>query len=204
MNKRLVIINQSTGFLMIDVANAYLKKYNEVVLITGRVSKLERELDSNIEIDKIIPYNKKNAYTRLFTWIWGTIQIFFKLFIKYRKAEVLYVTNPPLSYLLSCLIKNPFSILVYDTYPDALKNIGISERNIIYKIWSSLNKIIFPKAKIIFTLSEGMAQNLSKYVSKEKITIIPNWSGSEKIKPILREENVFLQNKPFKDDFIIH
>ena len=59
MNKRLVIINQSTGFLMIDVANAYLKKYNEVVLITGRVSKLERELDSNIEIDKIIPYNKR-------------------------------------------------------------------------------------------------------------------------------------------------
>lgn len=203
MNKRLVIINQSTGFLMIDVANAYLKKYNEVVLITGRVSKLERELDSNIEIDKIIPYNKKNAYTRLFTWIWGTIQIFFKLFIKYRKAEVLYVTNPPLSYLLSCLIKNPFSILVYDTYPDALKNIGISERNIIYKIWSSLNKIIFPKAKIIFTLSEGMAQNLSKYVSKEKITIIPNWSGSEKIKPISIEKNVFLQNKLFKNDFII-
>lgn len=188
---------------MIDIANAFVKEYDEVTLIAGKIEKMERELDARIKVDKIISYRKKNAFGRFYTWVQGTIQIFFKLLIKYRRTDILFVTNPPMAYLIAKIIKNPYSILVYDTYPDALKNIGITEKNIFYKIWSNLNKNIFSNARKIFTLSDGMANNLSLYVSKNLITVIPNWSGSEKIRPIPRKENIFLQNNLFKDDFIV-
>jgi glycosyltransferase involved in cell wall biosynthesis len=203
MSKKIVLVNQSTGFLMIDVANAFADKYDKVTLIAGEINKLEREINPKISIDKIVRYNKKSALSRLFTWLFGTVQILFKLLFRYRKYEVLFVTNPPMAYLLASMIKNSFSILIYDTYPDTLKNIGITEKKFLYKFWSISNKKIFPKAKKIFTLSEGMAKNLSKYVPTSNITIIPNWSGSEKISPIPKDKNIFLRDKDFKDDFIV-
>lgn len=202
-NKNIVLVNQSTGFLMIDIVNAFTKKFGEVILITGNVEKMERDIDTSVKVDKIIKYNKKNAFKRFYTWIWGTAQIFFKLTIKYRKFDVLFVTNPPTAYLMTIVIKNPYSLLIYDTYPDALKNIGISQTNLISRVWGNLNRIIFPKAQSIFTLSKGMAQNLSQYVSIDKIKVIPNWSGSDEIRPIPKEKNRFIQHQTFKDDFIV-
>ena len=203
MKREIIIINQSTGYLMIDVVNAYAEKYESVVLMTGSINQLERPLHKKVKISKIISYNKKNATLRLFTWIWGTLQVFFKMLLSYKSYEVLYVTNPPMSYFLALVFKRPFSILVYDTYPDALKNTGIHETNFIYKWWSNINKKIFPKAEKIFTLSQGMAANLSNYVSKERIKIIPNWSGSDNLKPILKNENHFLKEHNLTDKFIV-
>lgn len=202
-SKKIVLINQDSGYLMIDVANAFAEQYDDVTLFTGKVLRMERDLDSKIRIEKIIAYSRKSTLRRFFSWNWATLQIFFKLITRYRKAEILFVTNPPIAYMLTKVVNNPFSILVYDTYPDALKNIGVSEKSLIYRKWSSLNKSIFPKAKNIFTLSDGMARNLSLYIPEDRIKVIPNWSGSDRIRPIPRVDNVFLQDKGFKDDFIV-
>lgn len=201
--RKITLINQSTGFLMIDIANAYAEIYEEVTLITGKVEILERSLNSKIRISKIMSYDRKNSFTRFSSWIWGTLQIFIKLAFKYRKEEILFVTNPPLAYLCASFLKREYSILIYDIYPDALKNIGITENNIIYKIWRNLNKSIFRKAKEIFTLSEGMASKLSQYVKEEDITVIYNWSGSENIKLIPKNENLFIKSQKIEDKFII-
>lgn len=201
--KKIILINQSTGYLMVDIANAYAKTYNDVTLITGQVLTLERPLDSKVKITKIITYNKKNSFTRIFTWIWGTLQILGKLIFKNREGKILFVTNPPLSYLLALFLNRIYSVLVYDIYPDALKNISISERNILYRLWGKLNKSVFRKAEQIYTLSEGMALKLSQYVKREAITVIYNWSGSENIKPIPKNENIFIKSQKIEDMFII-
>jgi glycosyltransferase involved in cell wall biosynthesis len=201
--KEIVLINQSSGFLMVDIANAYATKYEKVVLITGKIQILERPLDKNIEISKIVSYNKKNSFSRIYSWIWGTIQIFWKLLIKYRKGDILFVTNPPLSYVSALFLNRVYSVLIYDIYPDALKNIGISENHLIYKTWVLLNKRIYKRAKKIYTLSEGMATKLSQYVHKDSITVIPNWSGSEKIRPIPKNKNIFIKNKNIENKFIV-
>ncbi len=187
---------------MIDVINAYCEKYDEVVVITGRIRPALRNIHPMVKIDQIIPYNRNTILRRLLSWCIGGSQIFFKILFKYRKYEVLYSTNPPTAFF-SGLLNNNFSILVYDLYPDALRNIGIKEKNPIFKIWKNLNKKIFKKSHKIITLSEGMKKGCEQYVDSSKIKVIPNWPISEDFKPISKIQNSFIKENELEGKFII-
>lgn len=201
--KKLVIINQSTGYLTIDTVNAYATKYEEVVLVAGRVGQSERKILDSVKVEKIIAYNKSSAIKRLLTWIIGFIQIFCLLAFRYRDSEVVYVTNPPISYLASLMLNNPFSIIVYDTYPDALRNIGIRQGHWLYNLWSKWNVKLFQKAKCIYTLSEGMADQLTNYVERTHIKVVPLWPGSDAFGPIEKKNNPFSLKNSLQDKFVV-
>lgn len=201
--KKMVLINQSTGYLMIDIVNAYADRYDSVSLIAGSIKMTERSLKDIVKVDKIIAYNRESFLKRLFTWCWGTIQIFFKLLFKYRGYEIVYVTNPPMCYLLPLLLRRPFSVIVYDIYPDALRNIGVKENNWLYKQWAGWNRIIFSRALKVVTLSEGMGKVLEKYVNKDQIRVIPNWAASVKFRPIKKSDNRFIQRHSLDGKFIV-
>lgn len=200
---KLVVINQSVGYLTIDTVNAYATQYDEVVLITGRVGQSERMLNSSIKVEKIIAYNKASAIKRIMTWMIAFIQIFFLLALKFRKYEVVYVTNPPVSYLASLILKRTFSVIVYDTYPDALRNIGIRQGHWLYELWGKWNRKLFNKAKCVFTLSEGMALQISNYVDRSRIKVVPLWPASESFSPIKKEDNPFVLKHSLKDKFVV-
>ena len=199
---KIIIINQSVGYLTIDIVNEFAQNYKKVVLIYGNKNGLDGILHDNVIKEKIITYNKKTIFKRIFSWIFGTIQIFFKL-LKYNKYEILYVTNPPISYFFARFLRQPYSVLVYDIYPDALNNIGVSNESVIYKLWAKWNKKCYKKSKFIFTLSEGMRDVLKKYVSEEKIKIIPAWSNSKNIKVVSKEENFFIKTHKLEGMFIV-
>ena len=201
--KKVVLVNQSTGYLMIDIANAYAEVYDEVVLLAGSIKVTERTLNEKIKIKHIAAYDRSSSIKRLLTWGWASLQIFNKLLFKYRKHEVVYVTNPPMAYLSSLLVKNPFSIIVYDTYPDALQNVGIGKGNFIYKWWSKKNRRLFTKAKKIVTLSDGMADCLANYVEREKITVVPNWASKASFRPVVKSENPFVKEHGLEDKFTV-
>lgn len=201
-NKKIILINQSSHYLTIDIVNEFVKKYDHVIFIYGDLDESSRRIDSSVDKKKIISYNRKSIISRFFTWSVATIQIYF-LLIKYKKYEILFFTNPPLSYLLSSFIKSDFSILVFDIYPDSLKNFGIKETHFIYKWWVKQNKKIFSRSKAIFTLSKGMSSCLSQYVSEEKIHVVPIWSDMDCFRPIPRDQNVFLKKHKLEDKFII-
>ena len=201
--KKVVLVNQSTGYLMIDIVNAYAEDYDEVVLLAGSVKVTERQLNEKVIVKKIIAYDRSSSLKRLFSWGWGSLQIFNRLLFKYRKHEVVYVTNPPMAYLSSLIIKNPFSIIVYDTYPDALSNIEIKRTNWVYKKWSKWNKKLFAKATKIITLSDGMADCLSNYVERDKIIVVPNWASKESFKPLDKIDNPFVEEHGLKDKFTV-
>ena len=55
--KKVVLINQSTGYLMVDIVNAYASKYDRVSLMAGSIKVTERSLKDGVEVDKIIAYN---------------------------------------------------------------------------------------------------------------------------------------------------
>lgn len=203
MKKNVVLINQSTGYLMIDIVNAYAVQYDQVALIAGSIKDSERSLADKVHIDKIVVYDRSSAIRRILTWLFGTMQILFKLIFKYRQYEVVYVTNPPMSYLLAYFIHRPYSIIVYDIYPDALKNIGITEHHPIYRLWVKWNKSLFAKAKKVITLSEGMGKVLELYVNRSQIKVIYNWSASDKLHPIEKTANPFVKQHELEDKFII-
>ena len=167
--KKIVFINQSTNYLTVDTINAYASKYEEIVLIAGSIKETERKLNPIVKIKKTVEYDKSSTIKRIFTWLIAFIHIFFLLAFKYRKYEIIYVTNPPISYLASLMLGNPFSIIVYDTYPDALRNIGIKSGHWLYELWSKWNCKLFNKAQCVYTLSNGMAKQLTNYVEQSKI-----------------------------------
>jgi len=201
--KKVVLVNQSTRHLMIDIANAYAEKYDEVVLFEGVIEEYERPLDKRIMVEKITKYDRSSGIKRIMTWGAAFLQIFFKLMFGYKGYEIVYFTNPPISYFTSLIIKNPFSVVVYDIYPDALRNVGIKDGSFIYEQWTKINKKLYARAEQIYTLSEGMADVLTKYVSMDKIKIVPNWSFTDKFAPIPKKENPFAKEYHLEDKFVV-
>lgn len=201
--KKIVLINQSSGYLTIDIANAFAQQYDEVILIAGSIRFFERPLDTKIKMKKITAYNRNSTFGRLFSWLKGSLQILYLILFRFKKHELIFFTNPPFAYLSAGMIKRRYSIVVYDTYPDALKNIGIKETNLFYRLWQKWNKKIFPKAMNIFTLSESMSEQLTLYVEKEKIKIIPNWAASDIFESIPKQDNFFVTKYGLKNKFVI-
>ncbi len=177
VSKKIVFINQATGYITIDIVNSFARNRYEVSLIAGSIRVQDIDLDASIKWSKIVKYNRGNPIAKFISWIIGTLQIFFLLILKYRKHEVFYITIPPFAYLLSLLLARKSSILVFDVYPDVLKIYGIKSRRLIFKIWSRLNQKAFNRAHRIYTIGNGLANLLEQYVKKEKIIIVPLWTG---------------------------
>ncbi|MCB0496583.1 MAG: glycosyltransferase family 4 protein [Cyclobacteriaceae bacterium] len=203
--RSIVFINQATGYLTIDIVNAFVDsgKFSHIALIAGSVRVQDIPLSSSVGWSKIILYNRGNPFKKFTSWAFGTIQIFFLLLTKYRKYEVFYVTIPPFAYLLSLFLKNRFSILVYDVYPDVLKIYNIRETNLIYKLWVRWNKRLFLKSFRLYSIGEGMVDLLEKYVSRTKINIINNWTGLTQLKHVSSAENSFLKDNGLENKFVV-
>ncbi len=201
--RKVVFVNQSSGYLLTDILNAYTKEYDEVVQIYGTIMPNERKLNPSIKLNRICAYDRSSAIKRIVTWVKGTWQIYGKLKKEYKDYEIVYVTNPPMAYLCSLKLKNPFSVIVFDTYPDALANIGIRKGNFIFKLWSKWNKKLFARAKNVFTLSEGMADRLSNYIRRDKITVVPCWSSNSTFAPMKKEDNPFVKDYHLEGKFVV-
>ncbi len=202
--KKIVIVNQDSGYLMIDVANAYQEAGFQVSLITGRLVERNTALIAGIKLIKIIKYSKDSTLQRLFTWIVATVQIWFLLFFKFKNHKVLLVSNPPLAPLLSLILPNENSVLIYDIFPDALVDAGlINRKSIICRFWQKLNIKAYSKVKSVFTISEGMKRVLTQYVADSKIKIIPIWADNEFLKPIPVEDNIFIKKNELSGKFIV-
>lgn len=204
MTRKITIINQDAGYLMIDIANAYAGKGYDVNLITGRLLSRNKTLQDSVRIQKIIRYHRKSAYTRLYSWLIGTCQIFLLLLFRNRNRELLIVTNPPTAPLLMLFSSKRFSILVYDIYPDALHELGYLNKNAwIIKQWEKKAKHVFKKADRIITITNGMKKVLEKYTSGKPIEVIPIWSDNEHIKPLNKDKNPFIQEFNLENKFVV-
>ena len=201
--KKLLVVNQNSGYLIIDVLNNLVFSYNEIVLISGNFPASSRELSKEIRFKRTFRYNTKNIYSKLFSWIFCTFHLFILLLFRYRKYKVLYFTNPPMSYFCSLILKNEFSIVVFDLYPNALKLIGITQKNVVYKLWKKINNKIFSRAEKIYVLSDKMNGLLQEYVQKQKIITVELWSSSSDFKPIPKEENKFLIKHNLQEKFLV-
>ena len=80
MKSKVIIVNQSTGYLMVDVVNAYSQEYDEVVLLAGKDEEHSRILSSKVFLYNIKTYNKKNIFYRIVTWLISFFQSFFYSF----------------------------------------------------------------------------------------------------------------------------
>ena len=203
MDNKIVFINQGFNYLTIDIINAFADNYSDISVITGSIREQDIPLSEKVEVERVIRYNKKSLFTKTATWVIATIQIYFLLLFKYRKHELFFISIPPFAYLLTLFLKNKYTLLIWDVYPDTLKSYNISENNILYRLWQKLNRKIFPGAHRLFTIGSRMADLLSKYVDRDKIIVIPLWTGLTDAKPIPKKENKFAIKHSLVDKFVV-
>jgi len=200
----IVFINQSSGYLMIDIVNAFEDIFDERVLMAGLLNKRNKPLHDDVKVAKLVPYKRNSTINRFFTWPWSFLQALLLIKLKYRNAQLFLVSNPPFTTLLPLFCKNPFYLLIYDVYPEALVEYNyFSEHSIIVKAWKSAHKKIFPRAERIFTLTDGMKAILQEYAGNKEVEIIPIWTDNEFLKPIEKAENPFIRKYNLKDKFVV-
>lgn len=202
--KSIVFINQSSGYLMVDIINAFKEKYDIVSLITGDLNLRNNRLAESVNLSRIMKPKRNSAMQRLFTWSIGFIQICWKVFLKSSEVELFIVSNPPFAPLLPLFFRNKFTLLLFDIYPDALyEHRVVSKESWVMRRWIKANTSIFKKAERIITLTEGMKKRAAQYVDEDKISVVPIWTDNDFFRPISSSENVFVQQNKLENKFVI-
>lgn len=201
--RKIVVVNQAVNYLTIGICNAFAEKIEKVALITGSVHEQGEELKGAIEISWINRWVERPAWKKMVSYLWGTLWIWWLLMTRYRKNEVLFVSLPPIAYLLTIILPNRCSMLIWDVYPDVFKITGMKEGHPVYKIWGKLNRWAFRKSYRLFTIGNRMAGLLAEYADREKILVTPIWSIFQKNGKVDKEQNLFIQKEGLEDKFIV-
>lgn len=206
MGKRVLLVNQSTGYLMVDIVNAYVASglYDKVELFAGEIHVRPSVPDSSVHVIKTVRYDKSNIVKRLLTWIAAFVHLLFVVWRRGKNCHLVLVSNPPLTVFIPLFTRKKFCFVVYDLYPDSLFSQGfLRKESFIGRWWIRQNKKVFAKAERVFTLSEDMKKAVAQYVTEDKIKIVYNWAHNEHMKPIAKEENPFLVDLDLQDKFIV-
>lgn len=201
--RNLVILNQAANYLTIGFANAFNRRFNSVTLIAGSVHVQGEELDRDVRVHKINRWHERPARKKALSYAMGLLRMWGLLMTRYRHHEVLFVSVPPMGYLLNLVLPHRFSMVIWDIYPDTLKITGMSESHPIYRIWSRLNRRSFRKAYRLFTISEVMADALAEYVDRDRLIVQPIWSMFQNERRISPEHNRFIKAHQLGDRFIV-
>ena len=203
-SKSIVFVNQSSGYLMIDIINAHAPYYDELVLLTGFFNPRGTPLSPKVKIKYLKSYKRSGNLVKFYSWFIFHIQSLFYIFFKYRKSKLYLVSNPPINIFTFAITKREYVYLIYDMYPQVLvKNNLISSSSWLYNYWIYLNKKMFDNAKHVFTLSDGMKENL-KYISRpEEVKVVPVWTNTTFFNDIPKAENIFLKTNHLEGKFIV-
>lgn len=206
MSKSVLLANQSTGYLMVDIVNAYVRsgKYDSVELFAGEINIRPSVPDSSVHVIKTVKYDKSSTLKRLLTWVGAFVHLLWVVWRRGKHCHLVLVSNPPLNVFVPLFTRKKYSFIVYDLYPDSLFSQGFVKRNsFLGRWWMTKNKQIFAKADCVFTLSEDMKKAVAQYVAEDKIKIVYNWAHNEHMRPIDKKENVFLADLKLQDKFIV-
>ena len=204
IKKDIVIINQDSGYLMIDIANAFAADGWNCCLIAGRLVVRDIPLDDRIAYQKIIRYSRNTTFKRLFTWAVAFIQIVITVLINHRGKHLLIVSNPPLAPLVPLICRNSYSLLIFDVYPDVLTGLGIIKKDsFISRIWAKANRTVYGRAVNVYTITDGMKRVLQKYCPDRPVQMMPVWTNNHFLKPVDKDKNPFVREHGLLDKFVV-
>lgn len=194
-----LLVNQHTVPVFIDVVNAFAEKHASTVLFTGHIEQGGKPLSKHVKVVKSFSYRRGSSFARLLSWILFSLHYFFYLLKLDKPDKILVVSNPPIAPILTAFVsgirKIPFYILVFDLYPDALMQAGfVTKTNMLFRFWRKLNHRYFSRAEKVFTLSDSMKDAVLKYMPRrKKVKVIHNWADLSYIRPLDKSKNPFLE-----------
>lgn len=201
--KDIVIINQSSGYLMVDIANAFVKASYNVTFIAGKIKCGYFELDSSIKVKKITEYNRLSIIKRITSWIAGFVEIVSIVRKDYPNSELLIVSNPPIALFLPLFTRNEYNFLVFDVYVETLQRYTfLKDKSPFVFLWKILHKKVLKRAKSIFVLTKSMKDVLSKYTTRE-IELLTIWGDVINQLNIEKQANPIVTKYNLQDKFVL-
>ena len=201
--RELVVINQAVNYLTIDIVNAFVRSGMPTTLITGSIHVQGEELDDSVEVSWVNRWTERPAWRKAFSYLLALLRMWWLLMTRYRRHEVLFISVPPMGYLLNLFLPHRFSMVIWDVYPDTFKVTGMSPEHWFYRLWSWLNKKSFASAYRLFTISELMADLLTQYVPREELIVCPLWSIFQEGEHIPKDHNRFISEHKLEGKFIV-
>lgn len=174
-------VNQSTGQLFVDIVNSFSPR--RCVLISGMIKSPSRKINDKIKIVKLNKYNRKDIFSRVFSWILFSFRLLFVVLFTHKNSVWLISTNPPFAPWLTWLLRKKrckVVLLVYDIYPEVLAaNSIVSKSHAIYRAWYKITQRTYKNANRIICIGGAMTEYLvSQNIHlKQKISTIPNWNN---------------------------
>jgi glycosyltransferase involved in cell wall biosynthesis len=203
-SKQMVFVNQSAGYLMIDIIQVFKEEYDERVLVTGLLNPRNRTLDPEVKVIKTIAYDRSSGMKRMLTWSFAFLKAVWLIKTTYQKADLFLVSNPPFATLIPLFVNNSYKILIYDIYPDALVEFGyFKKQSLLIKMWEKANRKVFTRAQKVYTLTEEMKSRVGRYSESKNIEVVPIWTDNEFLKPIPKLANPFIKQMGWEGKFIV-
>lgn len=182
-----------TRNVTVDVRREYKKK------------RLEKMYDGQMTVHRYSLYREgKNPLLRAFRYLLQCIKQFnIALFAKdARKCDLIFTgSTPPIKGAMVALVKKfrkiKFVYNLHDIFPDSLVGSGLAKQGgFLWKIGRVIENFTYCNADKIIVISEDFKRNImEKGVQEDKIVVVYNWVDTEKIKPVVKEEN------PLYDEF---
>lgn len=202
-DRDIVVVNQAVNYLTIGVCNAFTKHCECVSLITGSIHEQGEVLNDKVDVRYINGWVERPAWKKMMSYIIACWKIYWNILFRYRKSDVLFISIPPMAYLLSIILPNRCSVIVWDVYPDMFKITGMTEKNLLYKLWSALNKVAFKRMYKVFTIGNKLSDLVNQYVEREKIEIIYIWSIFQNDESVPKSKNPFVVEHNLQNKFIV-
>ena len=189
----------STSYILGEIANAMVRKYNVGVICGPEIYDKRKKLDANnkfklhesIEVHRVLgaDLDKNTTKGKALSFILMSRRMI-ALVRKYvcTGDKVLMVTNPaPMIPLMARLKKKrgfELNILVHDVFPENTRPAGLKLP--MYSLLKHIFDRAYMKADQLIALGRDMANVLEQKIGKggnPKITIIENWADIDNIKP---------------------
>ena len=113
---------------------------------------------------------------------------------------IVYTTEPPylpiVGWLVHCLTRTPYLLILYDLYPDVLEELRVLPAgHWLCRLWRQLNRPALNCAAEVVVLSELMAERVLAQAPAiaERLHVIPSWADPELIRPLPKQDNWFVQ-----------
>ena len=211
--------NTTNALLLMDVARGLRQAGWKVTIFCSKppsgLGTQLKEIDG-VEVRRYFSpnFDGERAFKRLLNMAVVDTQIFLRVLFGRRPDVVLVDTTTmflgPVAWLLSLLRRVPYLLVATEIFPDTARVLGmLREGSLLDRVWSGLSRKVLCRAKRVIVLSEPIRELLlGRYLfdrpdGADKLKVIHNWADTDRIKPIVAEENKFRKLHKFGDRVVV-
>lgn len=150
----------------------------------------------------------KGTFRRILSFLSFMISSFiFGLFTK--KVDVVIGTSPQFftvisAYLLSKIKRVKFVFELRDLWPESIKAVKAIQNNLVISLLERIELFLYKNADLIITVTSSFKKTLiTRGIKEDKIEVILNGVDSTKFNPVLKKNDILLEEYNLNNKFII-